>query len=59
MVFEKIITTKGGCMNWFVFTAGLLYIASAVKYYLDDAPKMCVVFIAYAIANFVLATVSE
>lgn len=46
-------------MNYFVLVAGLLYLAAAGKYAWDNQWKMAGVFIAYAIANFLLGMIKE
>lgn len=45
--------------NVFVLVAGILYILAAGKYVWDGQYKMAGVFIAYAIANFLLSCIKE
>lgn len=42
-------------MNWFVLTAGVLYLGGATVYFIQGNVLLGGAFVAYAIANFFLA----
>lgn len=46
-------------MNWFVLVAGILYVGASGKYAWDGQYKMAGVFLAYALANFLLGMIKE
>lgn len=46
-------------INFFVLIAGLLYLGACIQYAYQREWKLCIVMIAYAIANFALCLMKE
>lgn len=42
-------------MNWFILIAGILYLGGSGLYLMREQYSLCLIFVCYAVANFLLA----